>query len=113
MALAQGCLCLNEIRCLLRFRIVDHNEPRFAVMPSNDSSALKRRPNRSRRKVKLVKLGSVVLLAIFFTAVPLNAHKVTSDYGIKPIPLPGASGVVSLDYFAYDRSTGKLWVPAS
>src|SRR5262249_38902244 len=23
------------------------------------------------------------------------------------------SGVVSLDYFAYDRSTGKLWVPAS
>src|SRR5438132_5850330 len=23
------------------------------------------------------------------------------------------SGVVALDYFAYDRSTGKLWVPAS
>src|SRR5215475_5158378 len=29
------------------------------------------------------------------------------------IALPGASGVVSLDYFAYDRSTRKLWVPAS
>jgi DNA-binding beta-propeller fold protein YncE len=43
----------------------------------------------------------------------LDGHKVTSDYEVTPIPLPGASGVVSLDYFAYDRSTGKLWVPAS
>ena len=82
-------------------------------MPSNDSSALRGRAHRSTRKVKLVKLGSAVSLAIVFTAVPLNAHKVTSDYELKPIPLPGASGVVSLDYFAYDRSTGKLWVPAS
>src|SRR5215510_1411500 len=97
MALAQGCLCLNEIRCLLRFRIVDHNEPRFAAMTSNDSSTLKGRAHRSRRKVKLLKLGSAVLLAIVFIALPLNAHKVTSDYELKPIPLPGASGVVSLD----------------
>jgi YVTN family beta-propeller protein len=43
----------------------------------------------------------------------LDGHKVTSDYEVTPIPLPGASGVVSLDYFAHDRSTGKLWVPAS
>jgi YVTN family beta-propeller protein len=43
----------------------------------------------------------------------LNAHKATSDYELTPITLPGASGVVSLDYFACDRSTGKLWVPAS
>ena len=82
-------------------------------MPSNDSTALRRPAHRSTRKVKLVNLGSAVSLAIVFTAVPLNAHKVTSDYELKPIPLPGASGVVSLDYFAYDRSTGKLWVPAS
>src|SRR6059036_3333067 len=43
----------------------------------------------------------------------LNGHKVTSDYELTPISLPGASGVVALDYFAYDHSTGKLWVPAS
>src|SRR5436305_2723403 len=43
----------------------------------------------------------------------LNGHNVTSDYELTPISLPGASGVVALDYFAYDRSTGKLWVPAS
>jgi DNA-binding beta-propeller fold protein YncE len=82
-------------------------------MRLNDSSALKGRAHRARRKVKLARLGSAVLLAIAFTAVPLNAHKVTSDYELKPIPLPGASGVVSLDYFADDRLTGKLWVPAS
>jgi DNA-binding beta-propeller fold protein YncE len=82
-------------------------------MPSNDSSALKARSHRSWRKVKLVKLGSAVSLVIVLTAAQLNAHKVTSEYELKPIPLPGASGVVSLDYFAYDRSTGKLWVPAS
>src|SRR5262249_5829984 len=50
---------------------------------------------------------------IFFSAAQLNAHKASSDYELVPIPLPGAKGVVSLDYFAYDRSTGKLWVPAS
>jgi DNA-binding beta-propeller fold protein YncE len=27
--------------------------------------------------------------------------------------LPDATGAVALDYFAYDRATGKLWVPAS
>jgi DNA-binding beta-propeller fold protein YncE len=43
----------------------------------------------------------------------LNAQKAVSDYELKPIPLPGSSGVVRLDYFAYDRSTGQLWVPAS
>ena len=56
---------------------------------------------------------AIAPLSIFLTAAQLNAHKVTSDYELTPIALAGASGVVSLDYFAYDRSTGKLWVPAS
>ena len=64
-------------------------------------------------KLNLVKLCVVASLTIFLAAVRLNAHKVTSDYELTPIALPGASGVVALDYFAYDRATGKLWVPAS
>jgi DNA-binding beta-propeller fold protein YncE len=36
-----------------------------------------------------------------------------SDYQLKSIALPGATGAVALDYFAYDRDTGKVWVPAS
>jgi hypothetical protein len=43
----------------------------------------------------------------------LSARPVSSDYEVKPIALPGATGAVALDYFAYDRATGKLWVPAS
>jgi len=56
---------------------------------------------------------AIASLSIFLTAAQLNAHKVTSDYELTPIALPGASGVVALDYFAYDRATGKVWVPAS
>lgn len=60
-----------------------------------------------------MKLGVVASLPIFLAAMQLNGHKVTSDYELTPISLPGASGVVALDYFAYDRATGKVWVPAS
>ena len=34
-------------------------------------------------------------------------------YKVEPLNLPGANGLVVLDYFAYDRSTRQLWVPAS
>jgi DNA-binding beta-propeller fold protein YncE len=60
-----------------------------------------------------MKFCSVVLLLIFLAAMQMNAQKAVLDYELKPIPLPGSTGVVRLDYFAYDRSTGKLWVPAS
>ncbi len=62
---------------------------------------------------KIVKLSAFASLPILLAAMQLKAHKVTSDYQLTPISLPGASGVVALDYFAYDRSTGRLWVPAS
>ena len=64
-------------------------------------------------KLKLATFCAVASLTNFLTAMPSHAHKVVSDYELTPISLPGASGVVALDYFAYDRSTGKLWVPAS
>jgi hypothetical protein len=60
-----------------------------------------------------VKLPTAASVSIFLAAMQLNAENAVLDYKLKPIPLPGSSGVVRLDYFAYDRSTGKLWVPAS
>jgi YVTN family beta-propeller protein len=36
-----------------------------------------------------------------------------SKFTIKELPLPGASGRVSLDYFAYDPRSNRLWVPGS
>jgi DNA-binding beta-propeller fold protein YncE len=80
-------------------------------MPSNNSFKSKDR-GASSWKVKLVKLCAVGSLLISLSAPRLKGHKVTSDYEVTPIALPGASGVVTLDYFAFDRSTGKLWVPA-
>lgn len=41
------------------------------------------------------------------------ADSAPSNYELKPILLPGANGAVTLDYFAYDPSTEKVWVPAS
>jgi DNA-binding beta-propeller fold protein YncE len=43
----------------------------------------------------------------------VDAQCPASNYELKPISLPGATGAVALDYFAYDPATGKLWVPAS
>src|SRR5438128_4206168 len=81
-------------------------------MRSSDSSSSKGRGDSSWN-VKLVKLSAVGSLLISLSTTRLEGHKITSDYEVTPIALPGASGVVALDYFAYDHSTGKLWVPAS
>src|SRR5437016_6881422 len=62
----------------------------------------------------LAKICGIALVHSFWTAGIMMAGSTTaSNYELKPLSLPGATGVVTLDYFAYDRSTGKLWVPAS
>jgi DNA-binding beta-propeller fold protein YncE len=59
-------------------------------------------------------LCAIALVHSFWTVGIMMAGSTTaSNYELKPLSLPGATGVVTLDYFAYDRSTGKLWVPAS
>ena len=82
-------------------------------MPSNDSPTSKGQGGSLEWKINLVKLSAVGSTLISLSMTQLEGHKVTSDYEVTPITLPGASGVVALDYFAYDHSTGKLWVPAS
>src|SRR5213596_1622559 len=62
------------------------------------------------RSSKFVKVSAVALIQIIWASV---AHAADTNYELKPISLPGATGTVALDYFAYDRATGKLWVPAS
>src|SRR5437899_10897620 len=62
------------------------------------------------RSSKFAKVSGVALIQIIWASV---AHAADTNYELKPISLPGATGTVALDYFAYDRATGKLWVPAS
>jgi DNA-binding beta-propeller fold protein YncE len=56
---------------------------------------------------------TVVAIALIQTIWTSGASATDMNYELKPINLPGATGTVALDYFAYDRATGKLWVPAS
>jgi DNA-binding beta-propeller fold protein YncE len=59
---------------------------------------------------RFTKVGAIAFVQIVWVSVGTAAD---IKYDLKPINLPGASGMVALDYFAYDCATGKLWVPAS
>src|SRR5213080_4667591 len=77
---------------------------------------MKPKTSNSTSGLRLLTRGSVYVAVVTmflvgraFTQSPTPA----SDYELKRINLPGATGAVALDYFAHDRATGKLWVPAS
>jgi hypothetical protein len=53
-------------------------------------------------------LAALILIFTVASAQDASPPKFT----MKPLPLPGANGLVMLDYFAYDRASGRLWVPA-
>lgn len=57
-------------------------------------------------------LAVVLLVALLIFRKP-HAPVIPSNYEVKALTLPGATGGVSLDYVAYDPATGRLWVPAS
>ena len=69
---------------------------------------------RSHSAKKLLWL--IIVLAVpSFGATLLGFAQIPAKnaaYDVKPIALPGAKGVVTLDYFAYDGAHGRLWVPA-
>jgi DNA-binding beta-propeller fold protein YncE len=68
--------------------------------------------NRNSKFMKAAVIALIQIALVSATAIEANAPPKAS-YELKPINLPGASGPVALDYFAYDRATGKVWVPAS
>src|SRR5437016_1293428 len=66
------------------------------------------------RNSKFVKFAAMAFMQIaLVSATAIEAGAADTNYQLRPINLPGASGPVALDYFAYDRETGKVWVPAS
>jgi DNA-binding beta-propeller fold protein YncE len=60
-------------------------------------------------KFAVIELIQIALVS----ATALEVSAADTNYALKPINLPGATGTIALDYFAYDRATGKAWVPAS
>ena len=66
------------------------------------------------RNSRFVKFAAMAFMQIaLVSATAIEAGGADTNYQLRPINLPGASGQVALDYFAYDRETGKVWVPAS
>jgi DNA-binding beta-propeller fold protein YncE len=59
---------------------------------------------------KFSKVAAIALVQVIWAS---GSGPADTNYDLKPINLPGATGTVALDYFAYDRAAGKLWVPAS
>ena len=77
-------------------------------------SKFNRRYDSSVWGLNLAKLCAIALVhSIWSAGIMMAGNTTASNYELKPLSLPGATGIVTLDYFAYDRSTGKLWVPAS
>ena len=64
---------------------------------------------------KTVRIGLAIGLiqVVWASGTTTGAGPADANYELKPISLPGATGAVALDYFAYDPATGKVWVPAS
>src|SRR5438094_24076 len=63
---------------------------------------------------KFVKFAAMSFMQITLaSATTIEARAADTNYELKRIDLPRASGPVALDYFAYDRATEKVWVPAS
>ena len=58
-----------------------------------------------------VRMLPIVLLGLMTLALGQKGQ--APKFSVAPLRLPGASGLVTLDYFAYDRATGRLWVPAA
>ncbi len=63
---------------------------------------------------KFVKFAAMAFMQMaLVSATAIEASAADTNYELKRINLPRASGPVALDYFAYDLATGKVWVPAS
>ena len=55
-------------------------------------------------------LAALILFAI--SVAPAQETR-PGNFTVKSLSLPGATGLVTLDYIAFDRATRRLWVPAA
>src|SRR5436305_6697182 len=63
---------------------------------------------------KFVKFAAMAFMQIALaSATAIESSAADTNYELKRIDLPRAHGLVALDYFAYDRATERVWVPAS
>jgi DNA-binding beta-propeller fold protein YncE len=60
----------------------------------------------------LCAVAGVLLVILAIAPVEKAGQREPPDFRVKKLRLPGATGLVTLDYFAYDEQNARLWVPA-
>ena len=69
---------------------------------------------RRSSSTRLLTRAALPALLTLLAIGGLLAQQTPSDkFIVKPLRLPGANGLVMLDYFAYDHGSRRLWVPAA
>jgi hypothetical protein len=68
---------------------------------------------RGSRTRTLTCAGLPALLTLLAIGGLLAQESRSDKFIVKPLRLPGATGLVMLDYFAYDHDSRRLWVPAA
>ena len=58
------------------------------------------------------KTGCLAHLIVIIFIAAIAQDESALKFTVKPLSLPGANGPVMLDYVAYDKANGRLWVPA-
>jgi DNA-binding beta-propeller fold protein YncE len=64
-------------------------------------------------RLSLLRQSAVATLFLLISAlIPVAQGPSAPKFTLKPLVLPGGNGLITLDYFAYDPSTRRVWVPA-
>jgi DNA-binding beta-propeller fold protein YncE len=71
-----------------------------------------RHPSDLLRPASAWKPGFFVIVVLVIAALANTQETRSGRFTVKSLSLPGANGLVMLDYFAYDNTTRRLWVPA-
>lgn len=66
-----------------------------------------------RHSAQVCRIYKTASLAALLLAIAIAQEGRLPEFTVAPLHLPGASGLVMLDYFAYDPTTRLLWVPAA
>src|SRR5512136_386654 len=73
---------------------------------------MNRVPDQQQHWAFSCRYGLLAFLLLFGPAVALPQDASSANFSVKRLSLPGASGLVMLDYIAFDHAGGRLWVPA-
>ena len=65
-----------------------------------------------RRSYPGLSVSCLTVSLLLLSVVAISQQSSAPTYAVEPISLPGANGLVVLDYFAYDPASARLWVPA-